>query len=387
MRIPHAALGILLVAGLTATCPAADGISDDSDLEGTIARRIADLDSPRFEVREKAVDDLKGFGFAAIEPVSAAAERGGLEVSVRAVEVLETIYSLAGKSLSGPLDDNPQTAAGVPPLKDVELLELPADGSEPREITPRPEPTAEPPFTTWLRKYGREPRPATQTTDAAEAALEQLTLSTNRSVASRAAAALERNYDIREKRALAEIQKLGGAIDYMPQAGRARGVPQAAPNPATQSDFYFIRIDRDWTGGDQGLEQIKRLSKLNTLYVIDGADISTEAIEGLEAALPDLNVQFRGEAFLGISGHPNQVGGLGCLIDKVSEGGAAERAGIRPGDMIINFGGQRVTDFVTLIKVIRTHKAGDKVAVQLRRGGRIEELEVELDRWSATGQN
>ena len=363
--------GIMVLAWIAV--PVGLAAAGDTDLEGVVSRSIAELDDPSFEIRERAVDRLKGFGFASIRPAQEAAERGSLEVSVRAVDILESIYSTAGELLTASIWESEAPAA---PAGD-----LPPDSAEPSGSSP------EIPFAARLREFGIEPRSPTETTDAAESALEQLTLSKNRSVAAVSVTKLERNYVVREKRALTEIRKLGGAIDYMPQGPQVRRIPQAGPNPMLANDAYYIRIDRNWVGGDQGLEQIKRLSKLNTLYVIDGAKVSDEAIENLQTALPDLNVQFRGEAFLGISGHPNQVGGLGCLIDKVTEGGAAERAGIRPGDMIVSFGSKRVTDFSSLIEIIGTHKAGDKVAVQLRRGGRVEQLEVVLDGWSGPTQN
>ncbi len=367
---PLLQIAVLFCAAITnpGFAPDRQAAADELDLNQAILRSIAELDSPSFEVREQAVGRLKGFGFAAIQPVSKAAELGSLEVSVRAVEVLETIYSTAGEWLVEPSSSSPTT---------VEIRDVPEDGRPP--VEPTTDEATEIPFSTLLREFGQEPRPAIETTDAAEAALEQLRSSRNRSVAGRAAAALERHYDVREKRAMAEIQLLGGGIHYMATPQR-RGIPAAQMNQAQTN--YFVRVDRNWTGGDEGLERIKRLSKLRTLYVVDGADVSSEAIEDLQAALPDLVVQYRGEAFLGIQGHPNQVGGFGCIIDRVEENAAADRAGIRPGDMILSFGGKRVTDFVSLIEIIRTHRAGDKVVVQIRRGGRVEEVEVVLDHWS-----
>jgi len=340
--------------------------ASELDLESAIDQSIADLDDASFTVREQAVERLKGFGFAAIQPLSRAAEDGSLEVSVRAVDVLETIYKTSGDWI----DIVEQESHPEPELPDAVKPTQPADAepvTEPAEI----------PFAAALREFGREPRPVTETTDAAEVALEQLTRSANRSVASRAAAALGRNYQIREKRALAEILRLGGSKDYFPQDR-----PRARLPNASALDHYFIVLDESWNGGAEGLQQVKRLTRLNNLYVIDGAPISSESLEDLQGALPNLQIHFRGEANLGISSIPGQIGGLGCHVQRVSKGKAADRAGIRSGDVIVGFGGKQMTNFGMLIETIRTYKAGDKVTVQLQRGGRIQEVDVELDRWA-----
>jgi hypothetical protein len=295
-------------------------------LDQAIADLVVRLDSPVFAEREEAARLLREFGFFTIAPLTQAAQTGSLEVAVRAVEILEAIYQTAGTWV----DDS-----GKP----TEPPDAPAQVD-----------TAHMPFAEQLRKFGSEPRPAVETADAAEAALEQLKLSTNRSVAGRAATALDRNYAVRERLALAAIRRLGGGIDH--RANAAQNVVRIGPNIEDVAENYFIRLDDQWTGGDEGLQQIKRLNRLHTLYIIDGTNVSAEAIKDLQAALPNLNVQFRGEAFLGISGTPNQFGGLGCLVESVQPGGAAERAGIRRGDMIVHFGGKPVTDFAALIDLI-----------------------------------
>ena len=57
----------------------------------------------------------------------------------------------------------------------------------------------------------------------------------------------------------------------------------------------------------------------------------------------------------------------GALIEKVTEGGAAEAAGMRAGDVIVSFAGQRVNGASDLTAVVRAQPAGAKVEVEVLR--------------------
>jgi S1-C subfamily serine protease len=95
----------------------------------------------------------------------------------------------------------------------------------------------------------------------------------------------------------------------------------------------------------------------------------------IDALLPRLKAGERIPAekqpFLGIQpgeGNPD-VGGL--QVAQVAPGSPAEKAGLKPEDVIVEFDGQKVPDFETFSDLLQARKAGDEVAIKvLRRKGK-----------------
>ena len=69
----------------------------------------------------------------------------------------------------------------------------------------------------------------------------------------------------------------------------------------------------------------------------------------------------------------------GAYVMSVEKGGAADRAGIQPKDIIIDLGGHDVNGITTLTRALRNFKAGDITTVTVIRGGSQLELEITLD--------
>ena len=69
----------------------------------------------------------------------------------------------------------------------------------------------------------------------------------------------------------------------------------------------------------------------------------------------------------------------GAYIVSVEKGGAADRAGIQPKDIIIDLGGYKVTNITDLTRSLRNFKAGDTTTVTLIRGGKEMTLNITLD--------
>lgn len=359
-----------LAAATLATAAPSDATTD------AISQWIAELDSENYEAREAAGKKLAEVGLPAVEPLKQAAMNGNLEVTVRAVEALENIYRTAGKQYQAVqtriIEQSAEDAAEAADKDDKD-----EDINDPSNL--------EQPFIRNLEEFGISVEPYSQSIDAAERALEEIAASTNRSAASRAARILGTNYKVRELRALGEITRLGGIVEptrkNMPPNLGARGAIAAQD----LAGGYFIRIGKNWTGGDDGVKHIERLTQLTVLYVIRGTPISEKALADLKLKLPNLTIQTRGDAYLGIRAQAAQFGNIGCMVEDAPVGGPAHRVGIRPGDTIISFDGKRINDFPSLLKIIEEHAPGDKIKAELirdvQRGGQPVSLEITLDEW------
>jgi hypothetical protein len=292
----------------------------------------ARLGSPQFEVREEATRKLEALGADAIEPLLAAAGGENLEVTCRAIRALAAIYE-----------------------------------SDDDEIF-----------------------------DAAEAALEKLADSSNRSAAQRAAEVLAPQ-DVsweqgltsrgsrRWKRAIVRIRALGGIVELKkPPDGNV-------PAAGTKIDSLpeFVMLNHEWKGRSAGLVNIKRLALslpqnaytrgAPPLYIIDGSPVPADAVAQLCQQIPALEIQYRGEARLGVR---SILPDGSCLISDVEPGAAADRAGIKRGDVIQKYDGQTVLNFSNLAEITRGHKVGDKVELEVLRDGETIKIQAELTGWS-----
>ena len=70
--------------------------------------------------------------------------------------------------------------------------------------------------------------------------------------------------------------------------------------------------------------------------------------------------------------------GKGVKLDGVSEGGPAEKAGIKEGDTVVKFGGKDVKDLDTYMEAMGGKKPGDTVEVVVKRGDKEMSFQVKL---------
>lgn len=122
-------------------------------------------------------------------------------------------------------------------------------------------------------------------------------------------------------------------------------------------------------------------------------------VEGLGFALPSNDVRavaeqlmeygfIRGRAILGIS--VNEIIQWGTnrrmvQVSAVSIGGAADRAGIRVGDIILSVDGTAVSTFDGLRAVLDRRSPNDEVDVRINRGGTESTVRVTLDEYRPAG--
>ena len=118
---------------------------------------------------------------------------------------------------------------------------------------------------------------------------------------------------------------------------------------------------------------------------INSAKNSGEGIEGLGFAIPVNKAKpiieelinygyITGRPLIGINGEsiPAQIAERygwpqGVYIGSVEKGGAAEVAGIREGDIIVEFDGQAITTVAELNSIKEQHKPGDSITVKIYR--------------------
>jgi serine protease DegQ len=70
----------------------------------------------------------------------------------------------------------------------------------------------------------------------------------------------------------------------------------------------------------------------------------------------------------------------GVLISGVLEGGPADKAGMKPGDVLTQVNGQKVNDVVTLLNHIAQTNPGDEAKINLLRKGKEMSLKVQVSK-------
>jgi hypothetical protein len=328
--LPLACLTLLLFFSVT---PSGRCRADAAPAAVSIALKelARGLESPTFNVREATSERLINAQAPAVPVTFGVAREGNLEAAVRAVGILEAIYVSA---------------------------EVKGDGAA---------------------------------IDGAEGALDELTRIGRPSVADRADIVLESHYDIRERRAVAEIERLHG-VPKFGAAGELTNAWNQRLNPAPPVDrngdgskdkgeLSLLVIGPKWSGGDDGLKQVARLKRLRILYRIQGCPVSDEAITRLRAAIPGLEIQVRGAAKLGIT-HGGTLGPeKGCTIQEVQDGEAAANAGLKSQDHIVRFGGHEIDDFYYLVDLLRNYRPGDVVDCVILRDDTVMTVPVTLTGW------
>ena len=320
---------LILLAWHAAGLAAADEPVAPPDA-GRISEWIEQLAAEQFAQREAATRSLAAAGQTAIEPLRAAIRRGDLEVSSRAIEILREMLA----------------------SEDAELAA------------------------------------------AAEQAVEALAEGSDPAVAGMAEATLGFHTLGLAEAARAKLESLGATITDNPLPGGQRGL--------------LVIFNAKWTGNSQDLRLLTRLrgvaqvgvhgvpldavslAVLGRLRGIEqmqlyGTGASDPAIAALAEKLPDTKIDVRKGGKLGVAGQ-SVIGP--CLITHVQEGSAAADAGLQIGDIVLNIDGAPVANFESLTDVVGRRGPGDKIELDIERGGAIPGVEpqrfrrtVELGGW------
>ncbi len=173
------------------------------------------------------------------------------------------------------------------------------------------------------------------------------------------------------------------------------GVVSAVNREVTDSDgktFKLIQTDAAINSGNSGGALVNSQGKvigINTLK------LSGTGIEGMGFAIPinsttDITSQLIQYSkvkrpYIGISGLDlneqtakayNLV--LGVYVKTVEDFSAAEKAGIKPGDVIIEAEGKKITKMDELNEIKNTHKIGEELKIKVNRDGSEKDLTIVL---------
>lgn len=121
---------------------------------------------------------------------------------------------------------------------------------------------------------------------------------------------------------------------------------------------------------DAGINKLSELAKLRVLSLYDCPAVTKPARDALQTALPQLQIERRGPAYLGFYGSD---GGGSCRISGIMPNSPAERVGLKADDEIIAFNGVPVGSFRKIVGLVADCKAGEQVQVKIRRLNRITE--------------
>jgi putative serine protease PepD len=69
---------------------------------------------------------------------------------------------------------------------------------------------------------------------------------------------------------------------------------------------------------------------------------------------------------------------VGARVERVTEGGAAEAAGIRKGDVIVRFNNRAISSSSELTAAVRQQPAGAKATIEYIRDGKTVKVSVTL---------
>ena len=163
--------------------------------------------------------------------------------------------------------------------------------------------------------------------------------------------------------------------------------------------FNMIQIDASINPGNSGGPLVNRYGEVIGIVSAKYTQYASTTVEGLGFAIPmndviamvqDImeNGYVTNKAYMGITPQTinaeqaEMYSGLmreGVYVSAVEEGSAAEKAGIKEGDIIIKLGEDEVKSVADLNAAKKAYRAGDTASVTVFRGGEEVELSITFD--------
>ncbi len=341
-----------------------------------LAYWIEQLDSNQFLRRQAASQRLLAFGNEAVEPLANVTSKGQLELTERAIAVLQ---SLALKQSPddeagayGALNRLVEQGTGSASLRSRAAIEL---------IRREREQTALERLTAAGVKLGYR-----------EFVIDSRSLNENMVwIDSSWSGDVETLRWLRwisgARYAVLEGSAVNAEVlDYLVQMPDLRNVimreakidsdiftPLAKLSRIDELEFRYVPLHSD------DVLKVAKLPIRNQLGLI-GTSLEEASVDLLQAAMPGLKIVFLRGGFLGVKCNPISPD---CQIDNVVRGGAAEKAGMLPGDVIEMINNVPISKFDDLKYQVGQHVAGDEIEIQYDRRGEKATVKVALQRMSS----
>ena len=159
----------------------------------------------------------------------------------------------------------------------------------------------------------------------------------------------------------------------------SRGVPVVFFFTGAHADYHRPSDTADKIDG-QGLREVARLAYRTAVAAVDAPEryvvVRTPPPPGSQAGARERGSGYG--AYLGSIPDFGEHAEPGVLLAGARAGSPAEKAGLRAGDLIVKVGGSSVASLEELSLVLRSHRAGDVVEVEWRRGAETLRASVTL---------
>jgi putative serine protease PepD len=176
------------------------------------------------------------------------------------------------------------------------------------------------------------------------------------------------------------------------------GIVSALNRPVTTSDtgsssfINAVQTDAAINPGNSGgplVDLTGRVVGVNSAIATTGAPAGTQAGSiGVGFAIPIDQVKITADQILrtgearypviGATVDTRASADAGAKILKVNSGSPAEKAGLRPNDVVTSVAGEKVPDGIALIVAIRSHQPGDTISFTVQRGATQMRLRITL---------
>ncbi|MCX4246274.1 S1C family serine protease [Paraliomyxa miuraensis] len=168
-------------------------------------------------------------------------------------------------------------------------------------------------------------------------------------------------------------------LDHSATVGIVSGKGRGSLGLYRDSYIDFLQTDADIAPGSSGGPLFNLRGEVIGINTAVGADLRPGFAIPIDQAKRIVEqLRDRGEVVRGWLGAGNQPGARGATIGSVYEGTPAERAGLRPGDVIETLDGESVPDFESLRARVGSKSPGDEVELRVRRGDDMIELRATL---------